>query len=468
MIFPRPSLLPLRPLAVAVALAATAFAAQAQNLLQLYEAARGYDATYLAVRAQTEAAQSRLAQAGALRLPTVGLGASSTRGGSELPEYEVTVTNPVTGLPETKTVPSSRGYGTVNQAAISARQPLYNKANSETIAQAEKAYEVATADLESAEQDLIVRLAQAYFDVLAAEDVLTTTRANKKAVTEALALAERSFQVGTATIVDTREAQSRSNIVSAQEIAALNDLANKRAALDTLVGRSNVTPRPFAQPIVIPPLVRNDVDEWLRNADADSPLLRRARLAFEIAQLETEKARAGHLPTLDVVGSLSTNHNSGIVGAGTGSGTIPGLFKNGSIGVQLNWPLFAGFAVQNRVKETVSLTEKARNDLDGVRRSVSLGTRQAFFGVASGRALVTALEAAESSSKLALEATEVGFRVGVRVALDVLNAQTTLYQTQRDLAKARYDLVNGSFRLYQASGQLGPNDVAAVNRLLAP
>jgi outer membrane protein len=130
--------------------------------------------------------------------------------------------------------------------------------------------------------------------------------------------------------------------------------------------------------------------------------------------------------------------------------------------------LFAGFAVQNRVKETLSLTEKARNDLDGVRRSVALGTRQAFFGVASGRALVTALEAAESSSKLALEATEVGFRVGVRVALDVLNAPTTLYQTQRDQAKARYDLVNGSFRLYQASGQLKPEDVVAVNRLLAP
>ncbi|MBK6864108.1 MAG: TolC family outer membrane protein [Ideonella sp.] len=461
--FPR-----LRPFVAGVALAAASFAAQAQNLQQLYEAARNYDATYLAVRAQTEAAQARLAQSGALRLPTVGLNASATRGGSDIPEYEVTVTNPVSGLPETKTVPSARGYGNVNQAGITARQPLYNKANSETIAQAEKAYEVAIADLESAEQDLIVRLALAYFDVLAAEDTLATTRANKKAVTEALASAKRNFEVGTATITDTREAQSRFDLVSAQEIAGLNDLASKRAALDTLVGRSGVTPRPFALPIVIPPLVRNNVDEWLTNADADSPVLRRARLAYEIAQLETEKARAGHLPTLDIVGTLSTNHNSGIVGAGTGSAQIPGLFKNGTIGVQLNWPLFAGFAVQNRVKETLSLTEKTRNDLDGARRSVALGTRQAFFGVESGRALVKALEAAESSSKLALEATEVGFKVGVRVALDVLNAQTTLFQTQRDLAKARYDLVNGSFRLYQASGQLKPEDVAAVTRLLAP
>ena len=447
----------LRPLAAAVALAACALSAKAQNLQQLYEAARSYDATYLAVRAQTEAAQARLAQAGALRLPVVGLNASASRSGSDAPDLP-------DGLPNSE----ARVYGNVNQAAISARQPLYNKANSETIAQAEKAYEIATADLEAAEQDLIVRLAQAYFDVLAAEDALTTIRANKKAVTEALASAKRNFEVGTATITDTREAQSRFDLVAAQEIAGLNDLANRRAALDTLVGRSNVSPRPFAPLVVIPPLLPDNVNEWLANADAASPVLRRARLAYEIAQFETEKARAGHLPTIDVVGTVSTNHNSGYSGAGTGTGTLPGLYKNASIGVELNWPLFAGFAVQNRVKETLSLTEKARNDLDGARRSVALGTRQAFHGVESGRALIKALEAAESSSKLALEATEVGFRVGVRVALDVLNAQTTLYQTQRELAKARYDLVIGSFRLFQASGQLTPESISLVNRLLAP
>ena len=457
---PTPRFRPLsvRPLAVGIALAVASMLTQAQNLQQLYEAARNYDATYLAARAQADAAQDRLAQSGALRLPVATLGASAKRNGSDAPDIT---------LPDGSSNPA-RVYGNVNQAAINARQPLYNRANSETIAQAEKAYEIATADLETAEQDLIVRLAQAYFDVLASEDSLATTRANKKAVTEALASAQRNFEVGTATITDTREAQSRSDLVSAQEIAGLNDLANKRAALDTLVGRSGIVPKPFVTPIVIPPLVRNNVDDWLAGADADSPAVRKARLAYEIAQLETDKAKAGHLPTLDIVGSLSTNHNSGISGAGTGTGTLPGLYKNGSIGIQLNLPLFAGFAVQNRVKETLNLTEKARNDLDGARRSVALGTRQAFHGVESGRALVKALEAAESSSKLALEATEVGYKVGVRVALDVLNAQTTLYTTQRDLEKARYDLVLGSFRLYQTSGQLKPDDVAAINRLLAP
>ena len=442
----------LKPLAAGLSLALATMLAQAQNIQELYDAARGYDATYLAARSAADAAQNRLAQADALRLPSANLAASTTRSGSDGPEIAFR-NGPV--------------YGTVNQLALSARQPLFNRANTETISQAEKAYEVATADLQTAEQDLIVRLAQAYFDVLAAQDNLSSVRANKVGVTEALASAKRNFEVGTATITDTRDAQAKYDLILAQEIAGLNDLSSKRAALDILVGRSGVAPKPLATPVVIPPLVRNNVDDWLTSAEADSPAVRKARLAYDIAQLEIDKARAGHLPTLDLVGSVSGNNNSGISGVGTGSGTIPGTFQNASIGLQLNVPVFSGFAVQNRVKETVDLAEKSRNDLEGARRSVALGTRQAFLGVESGRALVKALEAAESSSQLALDATQLGYKVGVRVTLDVLNAQTQLFTTQRDLAKARYDLLVTSLRLRQAAGSLKPEDVAAVNQLLA-
>lgn len=442
----------LKPLAAGLSLALATMLAQAQNIQELYDAARGYDATYLAARSAADAAQNRLAQADALRLPSANLAASTTRSGSDGPEIAFR-NGPV--------------YGTVNQLALNARQPLFNRANTETISQAEKAYEVATADLQTAEQDLIVRLAQAYFDVLAAQDNLSSVRANKVGVTEALASAKRNFEVGTATITDTRDAQAKYDLILAQEIAGLNDLSSKRAALDILVGRSGVAPKPLATPVVIPPLVRNNVDDWLTSAEADSPAVRKARLAYDIAQLEIDKARAGHLPTLDLVGSVSGNNNSGISGVGTGSGTIPGTFQNASIGLQLNVPVFSGFAVQNRVKETVDLAEKSRNDLEGARRSVALGTRQAFLGVESGRALVKALEAAESSSQLALDATQLGYKVGVRVTLDVLNAQTQLFTTQRDLAKARYDLLVTSLRLRQAAGSLKPEDVAAVNQLLA-
>jgi outer membrane protein len=138
-----------------------------------------------------------------------------------------------------------------------------------------------------------------------------------------------------------------------------------------------------------------------------------------------------------------------------------------NIGVTVTVPLFSGWSIQNRIKETLSLEEKSQSDLDAGRRNVAQGTRSAFYGVRSLRAQVSALEAAESSSKLALESTQLGYKVGVRVNLDVLNAQTQLFQAQRDLAKARYDVVVNSLKLRQAAGLLNPQDVTAVDALLA-
>jgi outer membrane protein len=196
-------------------------------------------------------------------------------------------------------------------------------------------------------------------------------------------------------------------------------------------------------------------------ADQQHPTVRRARVGLDVAMLDTEIARAAELPTVDAVGSVGvSNQQRSFYNAN-------GTANTASMGVQLNWPLYTGGATQNRIKETLALEEKSRNDLEAARRGVAQGTRVAFFGVQSGLAQVKALEAAESSSKLALEATQLGYKVGVRVNLDVLNAQTQLFSTQRDLAKARYDVLVGGLRLRQAAGQLAPNDVDAVNRLLA-
>lgn len=432
----------------AIGLAAAAFAAQAQSLQQLYEAARAYDATYLAARAQAESAQFRRDQTYALRRPTVGLTASTGRTGTDLPNT------------------SNNAYGTASEAAVSARQPLFNRSNSTTIDQAERVYDVAMADLENAEQDLIVRLTQAYFEVLASQDTLGTARANKTAIAEQLASAKRNFEVGTATITDTREAQARFDLATAQEIAADNDLRTKRIALDLLVGRNAVTPQPLAVPMQMPQLAPAQVDDWVQFA-SESPNVRKAQLAYDVAKLETEKARAGHLPTVDLVGSYGKVNNDNLVGPAA-TLNLPGTTTQATIGVQLNMPLYAGNSIQNRVKETLALEEKSRNDLDGARRSVTQATRQAFLGVQSGEASVRALEAAEASSKLALESTQLGYKVGVRVNLDVLNAQTQLYTTQRDLARARYDLILTNLRLRQAAGTLKPEDVNAVTRLLTP
>jgi len=438
---------------LAVALLALGGGAHAQSLQALYEAAQAYDATYLGVRSQTESAQYRADQANALRLPSVGLSAGLSRTEADTPYSSTRSTN-----------------SNVTQVGVSAQQPLFNRANDATIAQAQRGVLVAQAQLRAAEQDLIVRLAQAYFDVLASTDALGTVQANKKFISEQLASAKRNFEVGTATITDTREAQARYDLVLAQELAAENDLRVKRLALEQLVGRTGVSPQPLAQPVALPPLLPALADEWVQGAETNSPTIEQARLAQEVATLETDKARAGHLPTVALTGSYGKSHVS-VSGDAFSTGQVfpysaSGTGTNAAIGVTLNVPLFAGYAIQNRVKETLSLEDKARNDLEAARRGVAQGTRTAFYGVQSGQAQVKALEAAESSTKLALEATQLGYKVGVRVNLDVLNAQTLLFQTQRDLARARYDVIVGGLRLRQAAGQLKPEDVSAVNALL--
>ncbi len=420
--------------------------AGAQSLQELYDAARGFDATYLAAKANAASAEFKAEQAYALGRPSAALTAGASAGVNDSPS-----------LPSAKT-------STTVSGAVTGRYPLFNRANGATMDQARKSLVSAQAELDAAEQDLILRVAQAYFDVLASQDGLATTRANKAAITEQLASAKRNFEVGTATITDAREAQAKFDQASAQEIAAENDLRTKRVNLDTLVGRSNVAPKPLLTPVVLPTPMPANAEEWVTVADQQHPTVRRARVGLDVAQLESQKARAGTLPTVDAVASISGSDARGQLPNYSRSA---GTSTAGSVGVQLNWTLFSGGAVQNRIKETLSLEEKARQDLEAARRGVAGGTRVAYFGVQSGLAQVKALEAAESSSKLALEATQLGYKVGVRVNLDVLNAQTQLFSTQRDLAKARYDVLVNTLKLRQASGQLAPTDVDAVNRLLS-
>ncbi|MDP2005546.1 MAG: TolC family outer membrane protein [Rubrivivax sp.] len=437
---PRPSAL------VAALLLALPALAGAQSLQELYDAARVFDATYLAAKANAASVEYRAAQSEALLRPSLAATAGASLSQTDPPGSSAKSTQTLSG-------------------ALNGRYPLINRASGVTIEQARKSLVTAQADLDSAEQDLILRVAQAYFDVLAAQDTLATTRANKAATAEQLASAKRNFEVGTATITDTREAQARFDLGTFQELAAENDLRTKRLALDTLVGRPAVEPKPLRVPVVLPAPVPANPEEWVTLADQGHPSVRRARIGLEVAQLETSKARAGESPTLDAVASLS---------AANSRGSLPDLSRSagtstvGSVGVQMNWPLYTGGATQNRIKETLLLEEKSRNDLEAARRGVVQGTRTAYFGVQSGLSQVKALEAAESSSALALEATQLGYKVGVRVNLDVLNSQLQLFTTRRDLARARYDVLVGSLRLRQAAGQLKAADIDAINRLLAP
>jgi outer membrane protein len=436
----------LRLLPLSLAAAFAALPAQAQSLLDLYEAARGHDAAFQSARATFEAAQHRAEQARAGLLPTANL--TSSR--SETQQDQRTTSS------------TQRNFGT-GSASVSVSQPLYRPANRATYEQGKRQVDAAQAQLTTASQDLIIRVSQAYFDVLSAQDTLAFVRAQKAAVSEQLASARRNFEVGTATITDTREAQARFDLVLAQEIAAENDLRVRRLALDTVTGRADAKPQPLAAPLALPTPEPSDVNTWVQQAEDASPSIQQARLGLEVARLETEKAKAGHLPTVDLNASYGYNRNL----AGTAVSTTDSRILSTQLGVTLNVPLFAGFATQNRIRETLSLEDKAKADLDNARRTVAQATRTAFLGLVSGAGQVRALEAAEASSQSALDANRLGYQVGVRINIDVLNAQSQLFQTKRDLAVARYNVLLGHLKLRQANGSLKPEDVAPINGLLA-
>ncbi|MGF6525990.1 TolC family outer membrane protein [Variovorax sp. PvP013] len=434
-------------------LLAAAFTAPAcgQSLVTLYEAARGYDATYQGALAQYDASIARAAQAKAGILPQVGVQAGVTR-----TDYDIEV---LSGAPRGS---ATRAY-TAQNAGINASQPLYRPAAWATYEQGLRQAEIARTVLTTAEQDLIVRVSQAYFDVLAAQDTLGLVRAQKAAVAEQLASAQRNFEVGTATITDSREAQSRYDLVLAQEIAAGNDLQVKRLALDTLVGQRGSAPLPLALPIVLPTPLPADMEAWVTRAQEAHPAIEQARLGVDVAALEVQKAEAGHKPTIDASLGYNVSRNPN----GTVLTTVGTVARGPNVGVVLNMPLFAGFATQNRIRETLSLEDQSRATLEATRRGVAQATRTAYLGLISGAGQVRALEAAEASSQSALEANQLGYQVGVRINIDVLNSQSQLFQTRRDLALARYNVLLGHLRLRQANGTLSAPDLLPIDATLA-
>ena len=371
----------LSPLSAALAttfavLLASPALTQAQTLNELYESARGFDATYQGARAQYDASIARAAQAKAGILPAVGLTAGVTRSDLDI--------DTLTGTSRGSS--ASRDFNTQN-IGINATQPLYRPANWATYEQGKRQADIAQAVLTIAEQDLIVRVSQAYFDVLASQDSLALVRAQKVAVAEQLASAKRNFEVGTSTITDSREAQARYDLVIAQEIAAENDLQVKKVVLDQLVGRPGSVPVPLAVPVVLPTATPADINAWVSQADEAHPSIRQARLGLDVAGLEVEKAKAGHKPTLDANLGYNVTRNP----TGTSTSTVGTRVNAATVGVTFNLPLFAGFATENRIKETLALEDQSRSVLEGTRRSVAQATRAAYLGLVSGAGQVKAL-----------------------------------------------------------------------------
>jgi len=440
------------PLISAMALAFCGMA-QGQSLLELYDAARSFDANYQSVQAQFEATRLKSAQAQSKLGPMGSLSVNVSKNNLNYDPVKTSLLNPS----------FTRFYG-ANTATVVGSQPLYRPGDKAEVAQSSLQIQVVQEQLAAAEQDLMVRVSQAYFEVLAALDTLAFVQAQKTAVAEQLASAQRNFEVGTATITDTREAQAGFDLVTAQEIGAQNDLQVKKLALDQVVGKMGTQPKTILAKEEPSALVPAQVEEWVSLSSEKNPVLRQAAIGLKITELETLKAKAALKPTVDMQLSHTLSNNTN--GSASSSSGLTSNLTTGAL--VLSWPFYTGNALDNRVRETLSLTQKAQADLDAATRTVAQNTRSAFFGVMSGVSQVKALQAAVESSKVALEANKLGYTVGVRINMNVLDAQSKLFDTRAKLAKARYEVLMGHLRLRQVSGTLQLQDLQGINNLLEP
>jgi outer membrane protein len=426
--------------------------ARADDLLQIYREALVNDPTLAAARSAYASTQEALPQARAGLLPSVSLLGLA----NEQSFNETLHTDPRARF--------NQRFG-VGAYTISASQPLYRLQNWITLDQAKQQVGQSEYVLASAQQDLIIRVVQAYLDILLAQFAIELTENQKAAVSENLAQAQRNFEVGTATITDTNDAQAKFDQIVAQQIAVRNDLDNKIAALRAIIGR---TPADIArvdktfEPELPSP---NVLDAWIEKALRDNYQVRIAQSSFDIATLEIDRQRAAHYPTVDLVASFNQT-----LAGGAASTNLASSFSSdtrvGLIGLQLNVPIYQGGLINSRVRQAIANQDTARQNLETARRSAQLVAQTSFAGVTNGVAQLKALAQAVKSAQVSYESTRLGLEVGVRTNLDVLNQQQQVYQTRFNLAQAYYNFVVNAMRLKQSVGTLSDEDVERANREL--
>ncbi len=420
-------------------------AATAADLIQTYRDAAANDAQFASARNTLLAGRERLPQGLSLLLPQISGTASDTRNNLEYQQPQ-----PFGGYSATY---NSRAY------TLSLSQPLFRWSNWQQYQQGKLGVLFSEAQFAQAQQDLIVRVVQAYTDVLYAQDSINYIVAQKAAVTEQLASAKRNFDVGTSTITDTNEAQAKFDLAVAQEILSRSNLDIANAALQQIIGKAPGNLAPLVRDVDLTQPEPREIEPWVASAEQANFAVAQSQANLEIARRQIEVERSGRYPTVDLVVSRSYSNTPAIVSSVTTQ-------TNTAAGVQISIPFYSGGYTSSRVREAIALADRSENDLDFARRSAAQSARQSYFNVTSGLAQVRALRAAEVSSQSALDSNKLGYQVGVRTNIDVLNAQQQLYSTQRDLARARYDTLLNGLRLKSAAGTLTDGDLTRINVLL--
>jgi outer membrane protein len=424
-------------------------ASHAQSLMDVYQKARAQDNQYGAARRALEASLEKLPQARAGFLPNVSVVANKNH---QIGEASFSAAPYVAR--------DVRAWNWTTQLT----QPVIRWGNWAAYGQADAQVTQAKEQFSLAEQDLIVRTAQVYFDVQVAMQSVQVAEAQLQAINEQLTLAQRTFEVGMGTITDVHEAKAKQALNLAQRVTALNDLTTKQAELEKLIGEYVALP-PMQLTKSLPALDPTQLNDWLTAALRQNPQIRIQEAAVIVAEKEVSKSMAAHAPTLDIVANRTGNYSSGTISSPADLST---RFNSHQTGLQLTIPLFAGGATQSKVRESVALEEKAKEELTGAKRNASSQVRQSFAGVMNGQAQVEALEAAVEASQNSVESNKIGFKVGTRINPDVLNAEQQLYAAMRDLSKARADAVMQSLKLKATTGSLDGDDLAALEKLMQP
>jgi outer membrane protein len=427
--------------------------AQRSDLLALYREALRNDSQFAAARFQYQATLERTPQARAGVLPSVGLNANLFQNhGDARSEIDTGA-----GIVTREGSNAYNSYG----AGLSLSVPVYRPQNWETLEQARLVVSQGENLLELARQDLLLRVTAAYFNVLAARDLVDALEVSKEATLQQQAQAKREFEVGTKTIIDTNEAQARYDQILAQLQVAVGQLLVRRNELQAIVGRAPEVLAALADRPNLQLPQPNEIDAWVKAAEEANYGVRIARAGTEIAAREVQRTRDGHKPTVDLVAGYNLNRSTG-----SAFSDLSARSNTASVGLQLNLPLYTGGLTQSRVREALSLEQKSTADLETTRRNAANAARSAFTGVNYGLAQVQALESAEVSARTQLDSTRLGYQVGVRIQLDVLNATTQLVSTQRELKRARYDFLLNGLSLKAAAGALNEDDIRAINALL--
>lgn len=425
-------------------LACMAGSAHAADFLEIYQEAERSDPLLAAARMQLDASHEQYPQARAGLLPALTLTGGVGYG------------NVVMDRPLVR----DQGFNT-NTYALQLTQPLFRWQNHIALEQGQLAVNVAEAKFASARMDLIWRTAQSYFALLEAQDVLLAVQELRKAADEQLALSEKSFTTGTVTVTDVHDAQARRDLAAAQEIAARNAVDVKRESLRVLIGREPPGLAALGDDFHLGPPDPPDPQQWVEaalrnNLDVQAQLLNR-----QIAEREIARRRAARLPAVDAVASYSNFH----AGA-TSLSPSEYRYHDWSVGIQASMPLFEGGAIRSRIREAVALREKALDDLEAARRTASQSARQAYLGLLSSIAQIRGYEAAYASSRSSLESNRLGYQVGVKINMDVLNAESQLADAEQKLAEARYAAILYRVQLKRAVGALTVEDVRQLNALL--